>query len=50
MLLPRLLMLLPWLQVWGDESREKLCGTVQKMMTLHFKEQVNSSSKYSSTL
>ncbi|KAL5258298.1 hypothetical protein ACHWQZ_G008960 [Mnemiopsis leidyi] len=26
--------------VWSDESREKLCGTVQKMMTLHFKEQL----------
>ena len=26
--------------MWTDESREKLCGTVQKMMTLHFKEQL----------
>ena len=26
--------------VWSDESREKLCGTVQKMMTMHYKEQV----------
>ena len=27
--------------VWTDDGREKLCSTVQKMMTLHFKEQVS---------
>ena len=27
--------------VWSDESREKLCATVQKMMTFHYKDQVS---------